>query len=187
MIYDLVKKNRSYRRFDATVKITENELRQMVESARCSGSAANRQRIRFVIVNEKEVCDKLFSNIALAGYLKDWRGPSETERPTAYIVMMAENSEIDTNLAIDIGIYAQSILLTASEMGYGGCMIRSFKKQEIDKILNKEGYETAFVIMLGKPAETVYLTDVKDGDIKYYRDENDNHAVPKYSLDELII
>jgi nitroreductase len=72
-------------------------------------------------------------------------------------------------------------------MGYGGCMIRSFKKQEIDEILNNEGYETAFVIMLGKPAETVYLTDVKDGDIKYYRDENDNHAVPKYSLDELII
>lgn len=187
MIYELVKKNRSYRRFDADAKIIEQELREMIEAARCSGSAANRQRIRFVLVNDKETCDKLFSNVALAGYLKDWKGPTETEHPTAYIVMMAESADIDTSLAIDIGIYAQSILLTATEMGYGGCMIRSFKKKEIDEILNKEGYETAFVIMLGKPAETVYLTDVKDGDIKYYRDENDNHAVPKYSLDELII
>ena len=48
-------------------------------------------------------------------------------------------------------------------------------------------YRSALVIALGKPTEKVYITEVKDGDIKYFRDENDNHAVPKYSLDELII
>ena len=53
--------------------------------------------------------------------------------------------------------------------------------------LKKDGYNTAFVIALGKPTERVYLTDVKNGDIKYFRDEKDDHAVPKYSLDELII
>lgn len=187
MIYELIKKTRSYRRFDASVKISEKELRAMIESARCSGSAANRQRVRFAIVNDKEKCNVMFENIALAGYLKDWKGPLENERPTAYIIMMTKGGEMDTSLAIDMGIYAQSILLTATEQGYGGCMIRSFKKEKIDAILSKEGYETAFVIMLGKPAETVYLTEVKDGDIKYFRDENDNHAVPKYSLDELVL
>ena len=86
-----------------------------------------------------------------------------------------------------MGIAAQSILLTATEMGLGGCMIRSFKKAVFDSILKKDGYNSAFVIALGKPTERVYLTDVVDGDIKYFRDENDDHAVPKLSLKDLII
>ncbi len=187
MISELIKNTRSFRRFDANRIITENELCQMIESARCSGSAANRQRIRFALINDKETCDSMFENVAFAGYLKAWSGPAEIERPTAYIVMLCKEENIDTSLAIDMGIAAQSILLTATEMGLGGCMIRSFKKAEIDKILCKEGYNSAFVIALGKPTERVYLTDVKDGDIKYFRDENDDHAVPKLSLKELII
>lgn len=187
MLKELVLKTRSYRRFDAERKISSEELREMIDSARLSGSAANRQRIRFVLVNDKETCDKLFGNVAWAGYLKEWSGPTESERPTAYIVMMCKEQNIDTSLAIDMGIYAEAILLTATEMGLGGCMIRSFKKSVIEAILGREGYNAAFVIALGKPAERVYITDVKDGDIKYYRDENDDHAVPKYSLDELII
>ena len=187
MIAELIKKTRSYRRFDAKREISDTELREMVEAARCSGSSANRQRIRFVIVNKKDDCDFLFKNVAFAGYLKEWAGPSEAERPTAYIVMMCKEENIDTSLAIDMGIAAQSILLTATEMGLGGCMIRSFKKAEFESYLKKEGYNSAFVIALGKPTENVYLTDVKGGDIKYFRDENDDHVVPKFSLDELII
>ena len=187
MIKEIIKNTRSFRRFDKNYIISLEELREMIESARCSGSAANRQRIRFVLVNDKPTCDELFKNVAFAGYLKEWGGPTETERPTAYIVMMCKEEVIDTSLAIDMGIAAQSILVTATEMGLGGCMIRSFKKDACDAILKREGYNTAFIIAMGKPTEKVYLTSVKDGDIKYFRDENDDHAVPKYSLDELII
>ncbi len=187
MIYELVKNTRSFRRFDSMRAITDAELRCMIESARCSGSTANRQRIRFAYANTKDVCDEMFKNVAFAGYLKDWGGPLESERPAAYIVMMCKEDTIDVNLGIDMGIAAQSILLTATEMGLGGCMIRSFKKDAFDKILAKESYNSAFVIALGKPSEKVYITDVIDGDIKYFRDENDNHAVPKYSIDEIII
>ncbi len=187
MISELVKKTRSYRRFDAKRAITDGELRAMIESARCSGSTANRQRIRFAYVNQLDICNQLFANIKLAGYLTDWCGPTEQERPTAYIVMMCKEDVPDLNLGIDMGIAAQSILLTATEMGLGGCMIRSFNKPEFDRILNKDGYGSAFVIALGEPTENVYLTDVKNGDIKYFRDQNDDHAVPKYSLNEIII
>ena len=187
MISELIKKTRSYRRFDVNREITDSELREMIEAARCSGSAANRQRIRFSLVNDRATCNEIFKNVAFAGYLKEWSGPSVIERPAAYIVMLCKESEIDTNLAIDMGIAAQSILLTATVMGLGGCMIRSFKKAEIDGILKKDGYNSAFIIALGKPTERVYLTSVKNGDIKYFRDENDDHAVPKLSLDEIII
>ncbi len=187
MIDELIKKNRSYRRFDGNVKISREELLKMIDSARCSGSTANRQRIRFALVNDKETCDKLFPRIKLAGYLKEWAGPTDAERPTAYIAMMHKEESTDVNLAIDMGIAAQSILLTATELGYGGCMIRSFDSEAFDKILDKGDYKTAFVIIIGKPSERAYITSLKDGDIKYFRDENDDHAVPKYSLDELII
>ena len=185
--HELIKKTRSYRRFDPERRISLEEIREMIESARCSGSASNRQRIRFTLVNDKATCDKIFPNVAFAGYLKEWAGPTPSERPMAYIVMMCREDEIDTSLAIDMGIAAQSILITATEMGLGGCMIRSFKKASIEKILNKTGYNAAFVIALGAPSERVYLTEAKNGDTKYFRDENDDHAVPKLSLDELII
>ena len=187
MIDNLIKKTRSYRRFDATRAVSYDEFLRMVEAARSSGSSANRQRIRFALVNDRDGCDKMFQNVAFAGYLKDWSGPAENERPTAYLALMCKEETIDTSLAIDIGIAAQSMLLCATEMGLGGCMIRSFKKENVDKILGKEGYNTALVIALGKPTERVYLTEALDGDIKYFRDENDDHAVPKLSLDELII
>ncbi len=187
MISELIKKTRSYRRFDTSREVKLAELREMIEGARCSASAANRQRIRFALVNDKATCDKIFTNVAFAGYLKDWAGPTPAERPVAYIVMMYRDDEIDTSLAMDMGIAAQSILLTATEMGLGGCMIRSFKKSRIEAILAKRGYNAGLVIALGAPAEKVYLTDVKDRDIKYFRDKNDDHAVPKYSLDEIII
>lgn len=186
MISELIKKSRSYRRFDTERRISEEELLLMIESARCSPSAANRQRIRFALVNDKEICDKIFPNLSFAGYLKEWNGPIESERPAAYIVLFTA-TQIDTSLSIDIGIAAQSILLTATEMGLGGCMFRSFKREELEQILNKDGYSPELVIALGKPTENVYLTEVKNGDIKYYRDENDDHVVPKYSLNELII
>ena len=170
MINELVKKNRSYRRFYADAEISLCELREMIDSARCSASTANRQRLRYALINDKETCDKLFPLIKLAGYLKDWQGPKESERPTAYITLMHKEESIDTNLAIDMGIAAQSILLTAVEQGYGGCMIRSFDGEAFDKILAKGEYKTALVIILGKPSETVYMTSVENGDIKYFRD-----------------
>ena len=187
MLSELIKKNRSYRRFDSKRKISTAELREMIEAARCSASAANRQRIRFALVNDEDTCAKIFDIVGFAGYLKDWAGPLPTERPVAYVVMMCKEEQIDVNLAMDMGIAAQSILLTATEMGLGGCMIRSFKKAEIEKILSRDSYNAGLVIALGAPSERVYLTEVKESDIKYYRDENDDHVVPKYSLDEIII
>lgn len=186
MVSELITKCRSYRRFESTRKISREELLMMVDAARRSGSTANLQRLRFALVNDNEECDKIFENLAFAGYLKEWKGPKYEERPTAYIIIMTEKTP-DVNVGVDMGIAAEAILLVATEIGLGGCMIRSFKKSEIDAILGVEGLSTELVIALGAPSETVYLVDAKDGDIKYYRDEKDNHAVPKLSLSELVV
>ena len=186
MMLDKIKENRTYRRFSQDRVPSDAELKKIIEGARFSGCSANRQLVRFSYVNDKSMCDKIFGELKFAGYLKQWEGPTEQERPTAYIILFTDR-EPDVSISIDIGIYAQSMLLVAGEMGYRGCMLRSFNKENIDKLLGKTPYSAQLIIALGVPSETVYLTDASNGDIKYYRDENDFHAVPKLPVEELII
>jgi nitroreductase len=188
MLKDLIQKNRSYRRFDASYKLSDDTLRDLIDLARISPSAANRQPIKYVLVNQDDQLDKIFPCIGWAAYLQDWKGPEPKERPTAYIIMITE-LQIAPHVNIDPGICAQSILLGAAEKGLGGCMIGSMNKNKLRKILNiPNTYEVLLVIALGKPVESVVLETIqKDGDIRYWRDENNVHHVPKRKLDDIIV
>ncbi len=186
MVSELIKKCRSYRRFDAKKKIDEGKLRSFVESARYTPSAANLQRLRYALFTDNENCAKIFGALRFAAYLKDWGGPLPEERPVAYVVIASEK-ELDVNLAIDLGISSEAILLTAAEEGVGGCIFRSFDPDVIKPILPSESFVIHEVIALGYPSETVLIADSPGGDIKYYRDAEDRHIVPKLPLDTLII
>jgi len=123
MIKDLVKKNRTYRRFYENYEIERNTLEDLVDLARLSASAAN---------CEKNKNDLIFPTLAWAGYLKDWPGPVEEERPSAYIVML-NDTEITKNYWSDPGIATQSILLGATEKGLGGCIFASVKREYLPR------------------------------------------------------
>jgi len=171
MIKDLVKKNRSYRRFYEDFAIERNTLEELVDLARLSASAANRQSLKYILSCEKKKNDLIFPTLAWAGYLKDWPGPAKRERPSAYIVMLSD-TEITKNYWCDPGISAQSILLGATEKGLGGCVFASVKRDELRSSLKIEGrHEILYVLAIGKPKEKVVLETVgPDGDIKYWRD-----------------
>jgi len=180
------KQNRSYRRFFQNEEITEEQLRIMVEAARLSPSSRNIQPIKFFVTNEADMNARIFPNLGWAGYLKDWDGPAEGERPSAYIILLHDTS-IAPAYSCDNGIFAQSILLQAVDLGFGGCMIATFKKAELTNLLKLPGYLTPIlVIALGKPKEVVVIDDIKMGDVKYWRDAAGIHHVPKRTLDELI-
>jgi nitroreductase len=188
MIKDLVLKNRSYRRFYEDVEVDSQTLRELVDLARLSASASNKQPLRYMLACTKEKNALIFPTLAWADYLKDWNGPSVGERPSAYIVMLADK-EISTNFNWDAGICSQSILLGATERGLGGCIIASVNKPSLKQALNiPDTYEIVFVVALGKPKEHVVIEPVPaDGDIKYWRDAEETHHVPKRSLEDLII
>lgn len=126
--------------------------------------------------------------LAGAGYIKDWMGPIEEERPSAYIIML-NDIEITKNYWCDPGIAAQSILLGATEKALGGCIFASVKRNELRSALKiEERYEILYVLAIGKPKEKVVLETVgTDGDIKYWRDNQGVHHVPKRTLKEIII
>lgn len=87
MIADLVKENRSCRRFFEDHSIELKILEELVNLARLSASTANLQPLKYILSCESRKNAEIFSCLAWAGYLKDWPGPAEGERPTAYIVI----------------------------------------------------------------------------------------------------
>ena len=187
MIKNLIIQNRSYRRFDQGVPISMDLLREMVDAARLSGSAKNLQPLRYMLFNDPADCARIFPALAWAGYMKDWSGPVEGERPTAYIVQLGD-LELTDDWWCDDGIAAQSMLLTAVEQGFGGCIIGSVQREKLRTILSiPDRYKIIQVFALGKPAEEVVIDEVSNDDIKYWRDKQGVHHVPKRSLDKLII
>ncbi len=188
MLKELVLKNRSYRRFHEEVRIERGTLRQLVELARLSSSGANLQSLKYLLSTEPEKNARIFATLGWAGYLKEWDGPVEGERPSAYIVMLFD-SAIAKTCFWDHGIAAQSIMLGAVEQGLGGCMFGNVNRDELRPVLELDArYEILMVLALGKPKEEVRLVPLpSDGDIRYYRDADGVHHVPKRSLEEIIL
>ena len=140
MIKDLILKNRSYRKF-SKLNINDQTLKEFIDLARNSSSAGNLQPLKYIFSCKDEKNNLIFPHLAWAGYLKDWNGPLEEERPSAYIIILGD-TRIGKSFGYDCGIAAQSILLGAVERGLGGCMIAS---------IDKEGLRSGFFTAMGEP------------------------------------
>ena len=188
MLKNLILKNRSYRRFNQDFAIKPKDLRELVDLARLTASAGNLQSLKYILSFDKKKNELIFPHLRWAAYFKDWAGPKETERPSAYIIILGDTS-IFKQFWCDHGIAAQSILLGAVEKGLGGCMIVSLDHQGLRSSLKiNPQYEILMVLALGKPKEKVIIEKVgPDGNIKYWRDKQNRHHVPKRSLDEIIL
>lgn len=189
MLREWVEKNRSCRSFDSSVVIGRQTLKEWVDLTRFCSSARNAQPLKYFISSDPESNAGIFSCLHWASYLQ----PGgifipENERPSAYIVMCAD-SAISSSASMDAGIAAQTILLAAVESGFGGCMIGAIEKKVLkERLFISDAYDVLLVIALGKPVEKVVIEPLPEsGDIRYYRDENHVHHVPKRSLEEILL
>lgn len=186
MLYELVHTTRSFRRFKQNESVDMETLRYLVDLARLGGSARNVQPLKYVLINAPTLNARIFPHLGWAGYLRDWSGPREGERPAAYIVCL-----LDTRLSnaadCDLGIATQNLLLGASEKGLGGCRIASVAPA-LRNVLNLDDHlQILLVIALGKPVESVAIDELESGsDIRYWRDADQVHHVPKRSLHSII-
>lgn len=191
MLIDLLKKNRSYRGYDDSFRIDRSMLEELIDCTRYTASSVNIQPLKYFAASEPETVALIQPLTHWAGKLKELHLPREGHRPTAFIVICQDMSVSDspTMFQRDIGIAAQTILLAATEKGLGGCMIGSFEKNALKKALSlPEQIEPMMVLAIGKPDETVLLTEVgPGGSTDYYRDENDVHFVPKRALKDILL
>lgn len=188
MIEDLIRKNRSCRRFFQQQSLSVETLKDLINLARLSPSAANRQPLAYILSNDPGTNEAIFPCLGWAAYLKDWSGPEPGEQPAAYIVILGD-TRITGQFFSDDGIAAHSILLGAREQGLAGCMIASVKKKALARALSIAAhYEILLVVALGKPKESAVIESVgDDGDIRYWRDEQGSHHVPKRALNTVIL
>jgi nitroreductase len=187
MIENLVIKTRSFRRFYQEKIISQETLERLVEVSCFSGSAMNIQPIKYLIINQEGLNEKVFNCLGWAGYLKNWPGPEPGERPSAYIICCLDTDIADTG-DFDLGIATQNILLAATEQGLGGCRIGSISP-DLKNIINlPENLVIKLVLAMGFPKETVVLEEINPaGNVKYWRDEKGVHHVPKRKLEDVLI
>lgn len=191
---DIVVKNRSYRRYNQAVKLSDDKLYSWLDMVRLTPSARNLQSLKYAVVCDEARNFEIFAQLKWAGYLTDWN-PSLSESPAAYVVFCNDKQLSVATPQIDLGIQAQTLLMAAVSEGYGGCILLAFNKIEVARILNLPSYiDPVLVVALGAPTEVCITEDIAPtleptttDNIKYYRDENQIHHVPKRSLNELII
>jgi nitroreductase len=188
MLKDLVRTCRSYRRYYEDHALDEETLRELVDLARLAASGHNAQPLKYLLSWEPEKNAVIFPHLTWAGYLKDWPGPSEGERPSAYIIVLGD-TEIRKSFTFDQGISAQNILLGARERELGGCILAAINRDRLREDLGiADRYEILFVLALGKPKEKVVLEALEPGgNVRYWRDAEGVHHVPKRRLGDIIV
>ena len=176
---------RSIRRFDTSQRVDYDLLLQFIDNARMASSARNGQTLKYLPIVDAPTCDKVFATLKFAAYLTDWHGPAEDERPAAYIIVLHDAS-LGPLFPVDAGLATQNIVLSAAEAGLGCCIVGAVDKQKLAETIGRQ-YETVHVIAIGRPAEQVVIEPMQGGDIKYWRDAQGTHHVPKRSLDEIVV
>ncbi len=188
MFKDLVRKNRSTRSFVGDYEISRDVLLELIDTARITPSAMNKQPLLYVPV-DKEHAPLVLANIKMAASLGIKLPPDGCE-PSAYVLVCVKKDSpaLSAYTDFDVGIVCQTILLAAAEKGLSGCIIGSHNTPNIIKELGlDEDIDIRLCIALGKSAENVILEDTVDGGLRYYRDADNNHHVPKRKLSDVVI
>ncbi len=184
MIYEKITSRRTIRKY-VQKDVPKEVLLKCVDAARLSPSGANRQPLKYIIVNDQKLLKKVFNTLSWAGYLPDYQ-PSQEEMPKAYVVILLDKN-IRKDWGHDAGIAAMSISMVAYDEGLGSCILGAVNREKLREILNvPNSLDIILVVALGHPAENPVADEIKNGDIKYWLDENGVLHVPKRDLEHIV-
>ena len=115
-----------------TTDVEEDKLKRVLEAARLSPSASNRQEWKFVVIRNKDTRKKL----AKAAF-----GQSFIEEAPVVIVACGTESKAmlgcgQPTHTVDVSIACAYMILQAHELGLGTCWIGAFREDETKKILS---------------------------------------------------
>lgn len=186
----LLEGRRTYRRFEQR-EISREIVEEILEAARLASSAANKQPLSYVVVQDKEKVDVVFGHTRWAGYLAPEQGqPKADEQPVLFIGVV-ENLDINRDCDTDAGLAIANMTLAAWNRGVGSCIIGACNKPVLSEMFGlTENQKLHTVIAFGYPTHASRVADVEDSAdgaaIKYYLDENGDYVVPKRKLADVV-
>jgi len=159
--------------------VEKEKIERCLEAARLAPSACNSQPWRFIIVDDKELKDRIARETigpVISFNHFSFKAPIlviavlEPSNLTARFGNMRQ--KIQFNL-LDLGIAAEHFCLQAAEDGLGTCMLGWFKEEPVKKILGiPRGKKVALIITLGY-AETDEIRPKKRKSLKEIYGENE--------------
>jgi nitroreductase len=184
MIYEKITQRRTIRRFEPR-SIPKKALERCVDAARLSPSARNSQPLKFVVVDDKVLLRKVFPTVKWAGSIPDYK-LSDNEGPQAYVIILLD-TKIRDEACHDVGIAAMSISMVASEEGLGSCIMGAVDRDSLRNVLKiSEDLRIELVVSLGYPAHKSKVEEMKNGNVKYWMDEEGTFHVPKRDLKSIL-
>jgi len=142
---DYILSRRSIRRYQ-TKDIPQDILQQILEAGRQGPSAANRQPVRFVIVNDrnllKVLCDTLFTRFVKYA-------------PLAIVGCADVKSFLTGKWAVvDTAIAMENMVIAAWTLGVGSCWIGACNEEKVKELLKiPDKWNVVALATFGYPAE----------------------------------
>lgn len=184
-VYEAIMNRRTIRKFKQD-PISYDDLIKLVDCARMAAYGANSQPLKFKIIDDKIIKERVFEHTKWAAMLQDGT-PAANERPVAYIAVIGD-TDIKKTFEVDAGAAVTNMMLEAEEMGLASCWLGAINREEIKNILNLEDkYQVVYLLALGKPAQSSKAVLMQDSDTRYFLDKDGVLNVPKRSLDEIIL
>ncbi|MCD6193465.1 MAG: nitroreductase family protein [Candidatus Aminicenantes bacterium] len=180
--YRLVCSRRSIRQFQSR-RLSRQVLTRLVNVGRLAPSAANRQPLEFVVVDEPEKTRQIFSCLKWAAYIQPEGNPRPGHEPVAYIIVLVNQKIRATDYERDVGAALENMILVAWSWGIGSCWLISIDREKVAQLINlpPNQYLLDSVLALGYPAEEPVVEETED-DIRYWKDESGRLHVPKRKL-----
>ena len=178
---------RTYRRFEQR-PVAPEILTEAVDAARIASCGANRQTVRYIIVESADAVASVQPLVHWAAYLPPEQGaPKPDELPTAFIAILQDDN-LPGASDVDVGLALGSLTAAAWAHGVGSCIMGAINRPALTELLAlPEGVRLCYMVALGYPTHESHLVSMQDGDVKYYLDDNRDFCVPKRRMEEVLL
>lgn len=184
---EFLRTRRTYRRF-AQRAVGHDILTEAVDAARMASCGANRQTVRYIIVESPAAVAAVQPLVHWAAYLPKEQGtPKADEVPTAFIAVLQDDN-LPGASDVDVGLALGNLTAAAWAHGVGSCIMGAINRPALAELLAiPDGMRLCYMVALGYPTHKSRLVEMRDGNVKYYLDEDRSYCVPKRGMDEVLV
>lgn len=184
---EFLRTRRTYRRFEQR-PVAPEILTEAVDAARIASCGANRQTVRYIVVQSADAVAAVQPLVHWAAYLPPEQGcPAPDETPVLFIAVCQDESLPGAN-DTDAGLALGSMTAAAWAHGVGSCIMGAIDRPAIQSLLGLgDCLRLHSVVAFGYPTHTSRVVPMEDGSVKYFLDEDRNYCVPKRPMEEVLL